>query len=157
MQNLQTTNGGEAVSKRLRTRKSHWRRELKQLTRGLKMRTACYVPHVIPKNLQRPRSAESEFGLKWQRPAKKEVTDLFDGEKVSDKYLFNPTVVVKGKAHITKHILVRKNGKSKPVLQKNETDARLFHNRDKGPNQGSIVARKPLTPVQEFKTFDQDF
>jgi hypothetical protein len=146
---LQTTTDGEAVPKRSRTRKRHWRekwlvmsegstieaRGIKQLTRGLKLRTASYVPRVIPKNLQRPRSAESEFGLKWQGPRKKAINSLgglgrpFNVEKVQ----------------------LRNDALAEPLQG-------VFHTRDKvgRRRKGTIVARKPLSAVQEFKTFDQD-
>lgn len=91
MKNSKQFDVAEGVFKRYglrRTRKSDWRKkwlvmadgatqEFKQLTRGLKMRTQSYVPRVFVKNPQRPRSAESEFGLKFVPPSlRKELADF---------------------------------------------------------------------------------
>jgi hypothetical protein len=82
MMNLQINAEGEAVPKRKgrRMRKREWRkkwlvlsqgatleaRAIEQTMRGPKL-LAHAMPRVIPKNMQPPRSAESECGLKWQR------------------------------------------------------------------------------------------
>ena len=99
MKNSKQIDVAEGVFKqhgRKRTRKSDWRAYWIVLTHGatldarpiltekhllstqaifearrtLKLRTTCFIPRECVKNPQRPRSAESEFGLKWQGPEK---------------------------------------------------------------------------------------
>jgi hypothetical protein len=86
MQFLQTITDGEAVSKPRRRRKSYWRKRWITLTKGttldnraIKQTMRCpkllsgSMPRVILKEdyLQRPRSAESDFGLRFVQPEKK--------------------------------------------------------------------------------------
>lgn len=97
MTQLQKTDGGEATSKRRRTRKSHWHKKWLVMTNGatLESRTirqlmggpklvSNAMPRVIPKNLQRPRPAESEFGLKFVAPAKTPVNRRAEQRRTQD-------------------------------------------------------------------------
>jgi hypothetical protein len=89
---LQTTSEGEAVPKLRRTRKRHWRNKWIALTKGTSLDSkailhtmrgpkllSAAMPRVILKeeHLRQPRSAESEFGLKFEPPKeRKELADF---------------------------------------------------------------------------------
>jgi hypothetical protein len=92
---LQTNDVGEAVSKPRRRRKSYWRQRwialsngatldsktIKSTMRGPKLLSTA-MPRVILKEeyLQRPRSADSDFGMRFEQPALRVELANFVGE-----------------------------------------------------------------------------
>lgn len=152
MEILQQITEGEAAPKRKgrRMRKREWRekwlvmsegstlsdRAIKQIMRGPKLLSTA-MPRVILKEqyLQRPRSAESEFGLKWRGP-KKHVNRRVKQRRKQD---WGPPITIRERR------VLNRRSRSQPKKRK----ASPLVGWD-GLNHNGIVV------VREFTQFDKD-